>query len=143
MKLQFEKHMQSIQEKELNYYLFFNFPYHSFIQISVGLNPKIMTFEQLPTLEVELWTHSNPDLPTNTELRTHPNPPKISNSEPTKPTTIDILEKTSNFKLLQTPKVEHWTLPNQGLPTKTELQTHPNPPNIPELRTHELGSTQH
>ena len=52
-------------------------------ETSVGSNPKITNFELLRTLEVELRTLSNPGLPTKTELRTHPNPPKILNSEPT------------------------------------------------------------
>ena len=53
------------------------------LETSVGSNPKITNFELLRTLEVELRTLSNPGLPTKTELQTHPNPPKIPNSEPT------------------------------------------------------------
>ena len=98
---------------------------------SVGSNPKITNFELLRTLEVELRTLSNPGLPTKTELRTHPNPPKIPNSEPTNPTVLNILEKSMNFELLRTLEVELRTLPNPGSPTKTELRTHPNPPKIP------------
>ena len=53
------------------------------VKNSVGSNPKITNFELLRTLEVELRTLSNPGSPTKTELRTHPNPPKMPNSEPT------------------------------------------------------------
>ena len=82
------------------------------VHSSVGSNPKITNFELLRTLEVELRTLSNPGLPTKTELRTHPNPPKIPNSEPTNPTVLNILEKSMNFELLRTLEVELRTLPN-------------------------------
>ena len=50
--------------------------------VSVGLNSEITNFELLWTIEAELQTLSNLGLPTKMELQTHPNPPKIQNSEP-------------------------------------------------------------
>ena len=52
------------------------------IMVSVGLNSEITNFELLWTIEAELQTLSNLGLPTKMELQTHPNPPKIQNSEP-------------------------------------------------------------
>ena len=102
--------------------------------VSVGSNPKVTNSELLRTLEVELRTLPNPSSPTKIELRTHPNPTKIPNSEPTNPTTINILEKTSNFELLRTLEVKLRTFPNTSSPTKTKLRTQPNPPKIPNSK---------
>ena len=108
--------------------LFCHFSTTSF-PTSVGSNPKIMNSELLQTLEVELRTLSNPGLPTKTELRTHPNPPKIQNSEPTNPTTINILENQNN-KHQTASNPRGWTL-NHSEPRFANHNRTTNPPKIP------------
>ena len=85
------------------------------VHTSVGSNPKITNFELLQTLSKPRFVNQN---------RTK-NPP-----EPYKSPELQTHESNynkhfrENLKLLWTLEVELQTLPNPGLPTKTELRTH-------------------